>query len=88
MTAFVECFYVVINNFLVIVSIYHIIVLTENICPDLMEIDNGGACLNRKSATVTATYLCNHDFDLRGVSTLICEDNGEWSSEFPICTRK
>ena len=35
-----------------------------------------------------ATYMCNDGFYLRGSMTRLCQNNGMWSHEAPMCLRK
>ena len=35
-----------------------------------------------------ATYMCNDSFYLRGSMTRICQNNGMWSDEAPMCLCK
>ena len=36
----------------------------------------------------SATYMCNDTFYLRGNMTRICQNNGMWSDEAPMCLCK
>ena len=36
----------------------------------------------------TATYMCDDGFYLKGSMTRICQSNGTWSDEAPMCIRK
>ncbi len=35
-----------------------------------------------------ATYSCNKGFILVGVKTRVCQANGKWSGDMPVCKRK
>ena len=57
-------------------------------CPDLTAPANGQVVVNGMTPGDTATYSCDMGFELVGVDTVTCEDNGAWSSEPPVCIRE
>ena len=40
------------------------------------------------SAGDTATYTCDDGYELIGSTTVTCMDDGTWSDEPPMCSRK
>ena len=62
--------------------------LGPTMCPDLTAPDNGQVVMNGTSPGDTAMYSCNMDFDLEGVDTVTCEDDGVWSAQPPVCIRE
>ena len=59
--------------------------LEPTMCPNLTAPDNGQVVVNGMSPGDTATYSCNTGFELEGVDTVTCEDDGVWSAEPPVC---
>ena len=54
-----------------------------------MDPDNGR--VDFSSGTTfgsTATYECTSPFAVNGTETRVCEANGTWSGEEPLCTGK
>ena len=67
--------------------IFHLLVVTESVCPYLVDPANGRVCLTGNSTAVTATYSCNTDFELVGDDILMCGDDGQWSENPSLCRR-
>ena len=57
-------------------------------CPDLMAPDNGQVVVFGTSPGDTAMYSCNPGYELDGVDTLTCGDDGVWSAAPPVCIRE
>ena len=57
-------------------------------CPDLTAPDNGEVVVNGMASGDTATYSCDMGFELDGVNTVTCEDDGVWSVGPPVCRRE
>ena len=55
------------------------------ICPILIRPANGSVTVTGNSSGDTATYTCDSDYDLVGVSERVCGDDGQWSGEAPMC---
>ena len=53
-----------------------------------MNPGNGTVVVVGNSSGDMATYFCDPDFDLVGVSVRVCGDDGVWSDEAPMCIRK
>ena len=55
-------------------------------CGTLSEPANGGIDLsNGTLAGAVAIYTCDPSFRLIGVEFRLCQENGSWSGEAPIC---
>ena len=63
------------------------IVVTDHVCPYLIDVTNGGFCITGNLTTVRVNYYCNFNFDLVGINILICGDNGQWNENPPVCKR-
>ena len=57
-------------------------------CPALVSPANGIVSVTGNSSGDNATYTCEPDYDLVGVSVRVCGNDGEWSGEAPVCLRK
>ena len=57
-------------------------------CPALENPADGMVSVTGNSSGDTATYICDSNFDLLGVSERVCEDDGQWSGEAPMCIGK
>ena len=57
-------------------------------CPALMSPANGLVSVTGNSPRDNATYTCDPDYDLVGVSLRVCGNDGEWSGEAPMCLCK
>ena len=54
-------------------------------CGFLMNPGNGVVTINGRTFGSTATYQCNEGFNLIGDMQRMCQNNGEWSGNEPIC---
>ena len=56
------------------------------VCPMFRLVD-GAIQLTRENLTAgtVANYICNANFELVGKGTAVCQENGFWSAEVPIC---
>ena len=54
-------------------------------CERLSNPDNGVIRQNGVTVGSQASYRCNRGFVLVGTSNRICQRNGEWSADEPIC---
>ena len=61
---------------------------TVTMCPPLMDPENGMVNMTGQDVGDTAFYSCNDGFLLVGSMTTVCQSNGMWSSDPPICLRK
>ena len=66
----------------------HVDILLEILCPDLTAPANGQVVVNGMTPGDTATYSCDMGFELDGVETVTCGDNGAWSARPPVCRRE
>lgn len=49
--------------------------------------ENGYVIVINETAPPTVEYICNQGYDLEGVKTRICQDDGTWSEKIPICQK-
>ena len=55
-------------------------------CGTLSEPVNGGIDLSGGTLVgAVAIYTCDPSFRLIGVESRVCQENGSWSGETPIC---
>ena len=54
-------------------------------CPPLTDPDNGMVTWTGLTPDSTATYTCDTGFELNGVETRTCLNNGTWSDDAPTC---
>jgi CUB/sushi domain-containing protein len=54
-------------------------------CPTLEDIPNGSVDMTGVTVGSTATYTCNDNYQLMGASTRMCQPDGTWSGEEPMC---
>ena len=57
-------------------------------CDDLPDPTNGQVELSGDTPGSTAQYTCNSGFVLIGDKTRMCQDDGDWSGEAPVCECK
>ena len=57
-------------------------------CPILIGPANGFVNVTGNSPGDSATYTCDPDYDLVGMSKRVCGNDGEWSGTAPTCRRK
>ena len=57
-------------------------------CPMLMDPANGRVSVTGNLPGDNATYTCDPDYGLVGVSVRVCGNDGQWSGEAPMCARK
>ena len=62
--------------------------LEPKMCHNLTAPDNGEVVVSGTSPGDTATYSCNMGFELEGVDTVTCGDDGIWSAGLPVCRRE
>ena len=65
------------------ISIAHI--ATVNLCPFLEHPANGLVTVEDRSPESVATYSCNGGYSLKGSATRLCQSNGTWTNEPPMC---
>ena len=53
-----------------------------------MAPENGQVVVNGTTPGDTATYSCNLGYQLEGVDTVTCGDDGAWSAGPPVCRRE
>ena len=57
-------------------------------CPD-RTINNSPTDLKGIEAGSTVNVLCtDNSFELKGSSTVSCDNDGSWPSDFPTCEKK
>eukprot|EP00116_Pleurobrachia_bachei_P002679 sb/3462941/ len=60
----------------------------KRVCPD-KTIDNSPAVLNGIEAGNSVTVTCtDNTFELKGSSTVSCDNYGSWSTDLPTCEKK
>ena len=57
-------------------------------CGPLPNPDNGMVTFGRTTLGSTANYSCSAGFVLMGLSSRMCEVDGSWSGEIPVCERE
>ncbi|KFM57441.1 Sushi, von Willebrand factor type A, EGF and pentraxin domain-containing protein 1, partial [Stegodyphus mimosarum] len=55
------------------------------VCPSLNDPQNGKVIFSQKRLHSVATYKCDRNFILSGLSERICQVDGTWSSSPPVC---
>ena len=64
----------------------HIILLTLTVvCPTLSDPSNGRVDQRGDRPGDRASYTCSSGYELVGQSSRICQNNGQWSGDAPIC---
>ena len=56
-------------------------------CGPLSNPENGVVTFSSTQAGSTARYSCNSGFILRGNQVRVCQANGVWSGQDPVCIR-
>lgn len=54
-------------------------------CGDSPSLLNGSVSTNGSTLHSVARYSCNEGFNMRGSNTLVCQYDGLWSENPPIC---
>ncbi len=54
-------------------------------CPELPHLTDGGVVVPTRTAGSQAVYLCNSGYDVLGVISRVCGDDGRWIGEEPVC---
>ena len=54
-------------------------------CPTLSNPSNGRVDQRSNRPGATALYTCNIGYELVGLSSRTCQNNGQWSGEAPTC---
>ena len=55
-------------------------------CPDPGQIANGRRNTNGPfNCDTRVTYSCTGGFNLQGLATITCQNNGQWSGSAPVC---
>ena len=49
---------------------------------------NGSLDVSSTTLGSEATYSCNPGFTLVGTEVAVCQADGQWSSQAPVCERK
>ena len=57
-------------------------------CNSLSGIVNGRATYSETVFGSSATYSCDSGFLLIGDNTRVCQEDGQWSGEEPVCVGK
>ena len=57
-------------------------------CGSLDDPDNGDVTVAKTTLGSTANYNCSSMYQVVGNTTRICQANGNWSGDIPICTLK
>lgn len=55
-------------------------------CPPLPSPDNGQVNTPSQEVGSVANYSCNEGYNLEGVETRTCLQDGSWSGDPPVCT--
>ncbi len=58
------------------------------ICPTLSAPRNGDVNVSDYFVGGTANFACNERFGMIGSGQIICEADGLWSQQPPVCNRK
>ena len=58
------------------------------VCPTLPNPQNGRVSQRGNKPGDRASYTCNSGYELVGQSSRICQNNGQWSGDAPICESK
>ena len=54
-------------------------------CPELESPQNGTVSYDDRIYPNDAEYSCDDGFDLEGEATRMCQIDGEWTGEAPVC---
>lgn len=54
-------------------------------CPDLSPPPNGSLIMSGNTQGNTTSFSCNPGFQLDGLRVVVCQANGLWSGNVPIC---
>ena len=54
-------------------------------CSCLNDIENGQVAITGYNYGDTATYSCDNGYELIRNEVRVCQDDGQWSREDPIC---
>ena len=57
-------------------------------CPTLSNPSNGRVEQQGNRPGARATYVCNSGYELVGLTSRICQNNGQWSGDTPVCESK
>ena len=74
------------NNYRMVLCAIHFIAAVD--CGDLDDPDNGRVDLSGTTFGSKAVYSCDRGYFLVGDSKRVCQANGEWSGDAPVCKRK
>ena len=58
------------------------------LCPTLSNPPNGRVSQRGNTPGARALYTCNSDYELVGLSSRTCQNNGQWSGDAPTCESK
>ena len=58
------------------------------VCPTLIAPHNGSVSVSHYFANGIATFACNAKYGMIGEERIVCNSNGNWSDQPPICDRK
>ena len=53
-----------------------------------MAPENGQVVVNGTTPGDTVTYSCNLGYQVEGINTVTCGDDGTWSAGPPVCRRE
>lgn len=54
-------------------------------CGPLSDPSNGQVALNSTLRASDANYSCSDNYTLVGATRRVCQDDGSWSGEEPVC---
>ena len=57
-------------------------------CPILSNPSNGRVTQQESRPGARVTYVCNTGYELVGLFSRICQNNGQWSGDAPTCESK
>lgn len=57
-------------------------------CGNLPDPENGMVDISSTYRSSVATYSCDEGYFVVGVVSRLCQEDGMWSDQEPICTRK
>ncbi len=84
---YVQVNYLVHNCMFLATQLLMAILSTAVDCGDLDDPAYGDVDFTTTTFRSKATYSCNEGFFLVGVKTRVCQSNGKWSGDAPVCKR-
>ena len=74
-----------ISNLVLITRIINVLKLTVIDCGRVQHPNNGSVVFTETVFTSSVTYSCDSGFLLIGDSTRVCQEEGQWSGDEPVC---